>query len=143
MNQVTVSDRCQLPGIFQTEPKNARFVNERLKMTNGIQEIEPDKPFIFVANFANVLRKIPKHMLILYTSQSPTLLNPVDSPLLAHLLGSLGYVAPCRIDAVNESLPKTNPLVVLCKENHQTQTEQPKLLPDSAWHRRRMRPRCP
>lgn len=58
MTQVPVLVCFQLPGLVHMEPKNAGFVNRRLKLTNDIQKIEPDNHFIFViANFSTVNRK--------------------------------------------------------------------------------------
>lgn len=79
MTQVPVLVRYELRSLAHTEPKHAVFVKHRLKITNGIQEIDTGKPFIFVvANFSNVPRKIPKHMVLGYATQSPNLLLLVD-----------------------------------------------------------------
>ena len=95
MTQVPVLVRCQLPGLVHTEPKHSVFVNHRLRLTNGIHEIDPDRPFLFVVgNFSTTARKIPKNMVLGYATPNPTLLIPVDSPLVAHVTEALGYVPP-------------------------------------------------
>lgn len=55
MTQVQVMDRCLLPGLVHTEQKHAIFVKRRLRLTNCIQQIYPEKPFIVVvATFSNM-----------------------------------------------------------------------------------------
>lgn len=56
---------CLLLDLFHTEPKHSVLVNHRLRLTNGIDDIDRERPFIiFIANFSNVPRKIPKHMVL-------------------------------------------------------------------------------
>lgn len=65
MTQFPLLVRCQLSDLVHTEPKHAFFVNNRLKLTNGFHEIDPDKHFIVVvANLSTVPRKIPKHIVL-------------------------------------------------------------------------------
>lgn len=90
MTQVPVFVRFQLPGLVNTEPKHAVFVNNLLKITNSMHKIYPDKPFIVVASrFSHVPRKSPKNMVRNYATWGRKLLIPADSPLVAHVSESL------------------------------------------------------
>lgn len=106
MTQVSVLVRCQLPGNVYAEPKNAVFVNHRVNLTNFTQVIDPDKQFIFiVANFFNVPQKIRKHMVLGYATRISSLLIPVDSPMVAHVSESLGYVPTGEADIGDKAPP--------------------------------------
>lgn len=76
----------QVPGLVVfifLYSKNPLFVNHLLTITNGIHDIDPEKPLIVVfANFSNVPLKIPKHILLGYATRSPKLLILVDSTLV-------------------------------------------------------------
>lgn len=111
MAHVPVLVRCKLPGLVQMKPKYAVFVNHRLRLTNVINEIDQERPFtVVVANFSNVSRKIPKHVVLGFPTRSPKLLIPVYSPLVAHISEYLGYVAQSALAVVDESPLSTCPV---------------------------------
>lgn len=72
------------------------FANQRFKITNSVHEIISEVLFIvLVANFSNIRRKMPKHMVLGYAIRNPTLIIPLrpDSSLLTHVNASLGIRA--------------------------------------------------
>lgn len=86
MTQVLVMRRCLLSSIVHTDPNHSVFVSYYIQLTNGIHEIDLEKPFIvFFANFFNVPRKMPNNMVLVYATRCPALLFPVDSTLVAHI----------------------------------------------------------
>lgn len=42
MTRVPMMVSFLLPGLFHTEPKHSIFVNHLLRLTNGLQEIDPE-----------------------------------------------------------------------------------------------------
>lgn len=91
MTQVPVLVRGKRPGLIHMDPKHGVLVNDRLKVTNGIHDIDTDKPLIVVVyNFSNVPPKITKHIMLGYTTRSPKLLLPVDSHFVAHISEAIG-----------------------------------------------------
>lgn len=95
MTQVLVMVRCNLRGLIHTEPKQSVFINHRLKLDNGVHEVDLNVPFtVLVPNFSNVRRTIQKHMVRCYATPKPTLLIPLlpDSPIVSHVHGSLDLV---------------------------------------------------
>lgn len=104
MNNVMPLVRFYLPDLVQKEPKHAVFMNYLLKLTKGIEEIDPEKPFIIVvSNLSKEPRKIPNHIVLGYARRRLTLLIPVDSPLVSHVLESLVYISRGDADAFDKS----------------------------------------
>lgn len=88
------------------DPKHTVFVIHLLQLINGTHEIDSENPFIVIFdNFSNVHRKIPKHMVLEYTTRSTMLQIPVDTTLVAHITESLGYFVICDQDVVEQSPP--------------------------------------
>jgi len=72
MSQMTVAVTSPGGGLSYLEPKGVLYDRHQIRMTNGLAEILPNRPFrVIIANFAEKKRSLPKGTVLGYAQRAP------------------------------------------------------------------------
>ena len=123
LTQIKLSRALQLPpysqcrarvvsrmdGLIITEPKSSLHDRYRIRVANGVHEVQQDVPFdVLVSNFGPTARTLPKGTTVAYATRSPLALVTVEGPTAKKLCAVLNLPTDADVGPTTDQSGKEN-----------------------------------